>query len=218
MRGQLRVAVTGVMLAIVVSACSGDLISPEPQGLPAGAVRPDIIIHNVADDSLSADFTVTGTGGIFTLGRHAIYFPAYAICDPRVSTYGPDQWDAPCEVLTEPIRIHAEIKKQDGYQWIDFTPSLRFEPTQDPNRYVWLYMKSDEAQNTDQISRFAILWAPEIGAEGIDESLADATMRTYIWREGGILFRRIKHFTGYLVSDGRTTDPIESALVVEVTF
>lgn len=217
MRSQLKVAVAGCLLAIVASACSGDLVEPAPQGLPPGAVRPDIIIDHIADDSLSADFTVTPTGGVFTLGRHAIFFPAHAICDPRVSTYGVDQWDAPCEVLTEPIQIHAEIKKLDGYQWIDFKPSLRFAPTTDPNRYVWLYMKSDEAQDADRISKFAILWSPEIGVQGVDESLTDSTMRTYIWRAGGIVFRRIKHFTGYHVSDGRT-EVVESELVVEVTF
>lgn len=218
MRGQLKLAVAAGVLAVFASACAGELIAPAPQGLPPGAMRPDIIIDRIADDSLSADITVTPTGGVFTLGRHAIFFPAYAICDPRVSSYGLDHWDSPCEVLTEPIQIHAEIRKQDGYQWVDFTPSLRFAPTEDPNQYVWLYMKSDEAEDADVISRFAILWAPEIGAEGIDESLADSTMRTYIWRDGGILFRRIKHFTGYHVSDGRAGSAVESALVVEVTF
>ena len=37
---------------------------------------------------------------------------------------------------------------------------------------------------------------------GIDESLTDPTLKTYALRSYGMLYRRVKHFSGYQVSAG----------------
>jgi hypothetical protein len=47
-----------------------------------------------------------------------------------------------------------------------------------------------------------ILWSPAIGVPGIDESLEDPSLRTYVL--GGYAYRRIKHFSGYNVTSGRS--------------
>lgn len=219
MRRATTLTFAALALGFVTAACGRDAIAPQGGMLPVGAPSPDIIVDWMAPDSTSADITVTPTGGMFALGKHAIYFPAYSICDPATSIYGQDQWDAPCEVLTEPIQIHAELRHEDGFQRIHFSPELRFAPTTDPYQYVWLYMKSEQAQDPDELSRFAILWSPDDSTAAVDESAADPTMTTYLWRDGGVLFRRIKHFSGYQGSDGsRDTIVHADALVVEVTF
>ena len=183
-------------MIIIVAACSRDLMSPPVGSLPPGAIRPDVIVDFVADDSLSADFTVTPTGGLFKLGKHAIFFPENSICNPATSSYGPEHWDEACEPLTENVQIHAEIRKQGGRTWIDFTPALRFVPTADPNQYVWLYLKSDAAFDPQNLPELSILFSHQMGDPGINEALTDETMKTYVWAEGGVTFRRIKHFTG----------------------
>ncbi|HUF26402.1 MAG TPA: hypothetical protein VMM18_05400 [Gemmatimonadaceae bacterium] len=218
MRRASSLTFAALALGLVVAGCGRDVVAPQQALAPVGAPRPDIIIDRIADDSLSADFTVTPTGGAFVLGKHAIFFPADVICDPRTSTYGVSEWDAPCDLLTEPIQIHAEIRHQDGFQWIEFTPELRFVPTNDPFKYVWLYLKSEQAREPDMLERFAILWSPD-GVVGIDESVGDPTMATYLWRDQGIIFRRIKHFSHYQGSDGFKGDVVYTdALVVEVSF
>lgn len=184
-------------MIIIVAACSRDMMSPSMAPLPAGAIRPDIIVDFVAEDSLSADFTVTPTGGLFKLGKHAIFFPENSICNPATSSYGSDQWDAPCEPLTENVQIHAEVRKADGRTWIDFTPALRFVPTDDSNAYVWLYMKSDAAYDPANLPALSILFSHQMGDPGVDEALTDETLKTYVWAEGGVTFRRIKHFSIY---------------------
>jgi len=55
------------------------------------------------------------------------------------------------------------------------------------------------AQYNESLS---ILWSPAIGIPGIDESLEDPTQRTYV--AGGYAYRRIKHFSGYNVTSGRS--------------
>ena len=209
-----------VLLAVALAAC-GDSEVAAPEALawgriqvgraPAGIPRADIIVHHVADDSLSAEFTVTPTGGVFHLGPHAIYFPAHSICDPATSSYGPTEWDAPCAPLTAPIRFRAEIRHMDGRSWVDFSPAVRFVPTDEPANAVWLYMKTaslstDSDSALDMLRRMSVLYSPSLGDPGINEALTDPSLKTYVWLEGGVAFRRIKHFSGYNVYTGRAAE------------
>ena len=210
------------VLALLLAGCSSDQVAaPEfeatPWGgtttgrAPAGIPSADIIVHSVAGDSTSAEFTVTPTGGVFRLGPHAIYFPANAICDPSTSTYGPTEWDAPCTPLAEPIRFRAEVRHVDGRSWVDFSPAVRFVPTNDPANSVWLYMKAsalsaDPDSALRQLSRMSMLYSPAIGMPGINEAKADPSLVTYVWMEGGVAFRRVKHFSGYNIYDGLDSD------------
>ena len=216
--GLRRVSGLIALLALVLAGCGGDRLAgpgleATPWGgitvgrAPAGVPRADVIVDYMAEDSASADFTVTPSGGVFNLGPHAIYFPANAICDPATSSYGPTEWDAPCDVLTGPIRFHAEIREVDGRSYVDFTPAVRFVPTNDPANSVWLYMKTsalsaDPDSAMSVLRRMSVLYSAAIGDLGINEALNDPSLRTYVWLDGGIAFRRIKHFSGYNVYDG----------------
>src|SRR5205085_6264953 len=94
-------------------------------------------------------FTVTQSGGTFQLGPHAIYFPAGVICDPVTSGYGIGTWDAPCATLSRPVHIHAEVRKLNGAAFVDFSPELRFQPSQNPSKWVWIWMKAPIARTED---------------------------------------------------------------------
>lgn len=218
MRIRPSIALVAFTLATTSVACSEGFTAPKASPMPVGAPMPDVIVDWVAEDSLSADFTVTPTGGAFQLGPHAIYFPANSICDPARSSYGPTEWDAPCEPLTEPIQIHAEIRRTDSTSWVDFTPALRFVPTADPLQYVWIYLHLPGSNSPDvDVQGLSILWIPEPGAQGVNEALSDETQKTYFWREGEIVFRRIKHFSGYQGSALTDFEEV-SGLVGEVSF
>ena len=207
-------------MIIIVAACARDTLAPKPATMPPGAIRPDVIVNFVADDQLSADFTVTPSGGLFQLGNHAVYFPANSICDPATSGYGPDQWDAPCTPATEPIQFHAEIRQSNGRTWIDFSPAVRFVPTDDSNSYVWLYMKSAAAFDPNNLPALSILFSQQIGDPGVNEAVADPTLKTYVWAQGGVTFRRIKHFSVYnqTSDDSGALYQFVDGLVQEVSF
>lgn len=203
--GRLSAAV----LLFGTMACIDAPLAPGSSSAPEGAPNAMVVINQMAPDSTSATFTVTPTGGIFSMGPHHAYFPAYAICDPAKSTYGTTEWDKPCTPLSSAITIKAEVRVTNGTPWIYFTPNLRFVPSQYPTRWVWLYLETRQPIASTDFARFTILWFSEVGAEAIDESLTDPTLKTHIWPEVGLVYRRIKHFSGYQVHDGRASTSLD---------
>lgn len=189
----------------IVSAPQENSVAPASMMLaPAGS--PQLSLGGKADAG-DVDFTVTPNGGTFLLGNHAVVFPANSICDPSVSSYGPGTWDAPCVALQGSVTIHATIRTAKLGTWVDFSPSLRFVPSNESGQWVYIYMYTPNTKGAKDLSKFSILWAPAVGANGVNDAAADATLRTYINTQSGVAMRRIKHFTGYLTSSGRACDP-----------
>ena len=201
MRRLLRSTTIAALFGLSLGACA-DSTAPSRAALEGPAPDLKIIVNWMAPDSASAEFTVTPTGGVFQLGPHAIYFPENSICDPARSTYGVGEWDKPCVALRDPIRIRAEVRKIDGREWVDFSPSLRFVPRRDASRWVWIWMRTPAAREPDAKQLLEILWSPALGVAGIDESLDDQSLRTYVNPASGFAYRRIKHFSGYQISIG----------------
>ena len=205
---------------LVLGGCDAASTAPGKTEFPNGAPTPAIIMKYVAEDSSSADFIVTPGGGFFNLGPHGVYFPPNAICDPATTEYGVEHWDERCRTLKEGILIHAEIRYIDGRHIVDFTPALRFAPSKKQHDWVYMYMRvgpgaSGEALTKDDLN---ILWFPYLGAEGIDESIDDPTLATFIHEPTGYAVRRIKHFSGYQVHDGRATIDSTITIDAEVSF
>ena len=137
------------------------------------------------------------------LGDHQIYFPAGAICDPALSTYGPTEWDAPCQPLRSYITISATWwTDATGHPRIEFQPALRFVPTSDAAKWVTLTLKDQAASSVQPGQSLVITWRDGAG-NWVDESLTDATLTTRTDPTTSSMSRRIKHFSGYMVAAGR---------------
>ncbi|MEP6992146.1 MAG: hypothetical protein ABJA80_14530 [bacterium] len=172
---------------------------------PAG--RPQLSLSGKSATNEDVEFTVSPSGGVYFIGNNAVVFPAHSICDPATSSYGAGTWDSACEPLKGALKIHASVRTATLGTWVDFKPSLRFVPTNDSRQWVYMYMSTPRVLGATDLSKFSILFAPSIGAQGVDESVSDATVRTYVDTFGGVSMRRIKHFTGYMTSSGRSCDP-----------
>ena len=182
--------------------------APAPMSMaPQG--RPTLDLTGGSADSASVDFVVSGAGGVFFTGNHAVVFPAQSVCDPATSSYGPQTWDQPCTPLQTPLKVRAEVRRKDGTTWVDFKPSLRFVPSTNSSKWVWIVMYSPEAIGSTDLSPFNILWAESIGGKTVDEVPTDASLRTYVDSWQGISIRRIKHFSGYALAGGRSCNPGE---------
>jgi hypothetical protein len=199
-RPSLRHLPAAALLALA-AACADEPAGPAPMGVPEAAPLADVVIETMTKDSTSASFTLTPSGGVFRMGPHYVYFPANSVCDPS-SSYGVTEWDKPCRPLTAPIRFTAQVYKSGKAQWVYFTPNIRFVPTTNQSGWVWLYMKVDAGRRGLDPSRYSLLWYSAPGAAPIDESVTDPTLRTLVWPEESLIFRRIKHFSGYQVHDG----------------
>lgn len=191
-------------VASLLAACGSErAVAPAVEQAPSD-VMADVIIEHVSPDRRSAQFSVTPSGGWFTLGQHAVFFPPNVICDPGQSDYGPESWDAPCATARRPIRIHATIVDDAHQSSIRFSPDLRFAPSANQARWVWLFMRVPRNERSEILAQYRILWSPRGNQPAVDESLQDPTLRTFYSRSQQRVFRRIKHFSGYQVSDGRS--------------
>lgn len=209
MRRNYWVVVASAIVMAVLAGCRDTVVAPTaaPSAAPtttmlAPVEHPSLSLSGKNVQNGSSDFTVGPWGGVFYVGNHALVFPAHSICNPATSTYGPGEWDKSCEALNKPLRIHAEVRTINGQSAVDFTPEIRFVPSANPARWVWIFMHTPDAQGAQDVSRFNILFAPSLGATPENDAASDATMRTYVDTRSGISFRRIKHFTGYIVSSG----------------
>jgi hypothetical protein len=220
MRRNSRIAAAPLILLATLAGCRDGVVSPATPPLEAPSAsapapmrlapqgRPRLNLSGELPDSAAADFTVGPNGGVFFAGNHAVVFPAQSVCDPATSSYGPSTWDQPCTLLQTSLKVHAEVRRQNGQISIDFTPSLRFAPSSSASRWVWIVMYTPDAIGASaDLSQFNILWAKSLGGATVDESQSDSTLRTYVDTFQGLSLRRIKHFSGYTIDSGRKCDP-----------
>ncbi len=187
-------------LVLFASACSSDA-AIAPAGarsvvapLFAGANIPSKIL--MYRDTVVVEFAVGPNGGTADIGNHAITFPAATVCDPSVSTYGPTEWQAPCQVIDAPVTITATSWiDANGHPRIDFTPALRFTANTEGMLPV-LYLRDADAVLQDWSS---IVYCVLPASGCVNESLTDATLTTYRDSVTGFLYRFIRHFSGYNV-------------------
>lgn len=188
-------AVFAAPLLSALIACSDGVVAPPPT-----AAAP-LIVPLIERES-TALLLVTPSGGEYQLGRHAISIPAGSICDPRTSGYGPELWDAPCDPIRRPMLIRVSIADVDGFHVMRYAPQLRFVPTDDPARYVRLFMHTGAISLPQAADQLRIFYLAEPDGTPVDESLTDPTQRTFLDLERGLAYRRIKHFSAFAIRSG----------------
>ena len=201
-------------MALLVGCQDQSVVAPgSASAAPAPAMLaplagPQLSLNRGSPDNTTEEFTLGPSGGVFFTGNNAVVFPANSVCDPAKSSYGPGTWDSPCVELKSTIRVRAVVRTEKGRSWVDFSPALRFVPSTNPSRWVWMYMNAPAAVGARDLARFNILYAASIGGSVVDESSSDATLRTYVNTTEGTVHRRIKHFSGYTSSGGFACDPL----------
>jgi hypothetical protein len=156
----------------------------------------------------TVDFVIPANGGtIDLLGAYTLTFPAGAVCDPNAENtqtgYANQDWDADCTPATEDIPVRAVLKYSDGKLYADFQRSLRFVPSREVT--IGTNVMSGQVQWQNQIGDkdgWTIQYAPGIDADGVNDAWYDHSVRTVIIGSTGKIFRRIKHFSGYVIWTG----------------
>jgi hypothetical protein len=188
--------------ALFLSACSADK-STAPAAKVAATPEASMFVPSDAAKSLIG--VVDGTYAVvvdptrnnsFNLGPNHLDIPANSICNLVLSGYGADYWDRPCQPQRARVVLTVIIKNASSDNpSIDFYPAMRFNPT----KTVQLFMYAPHVSVNDA-KNWQMLYCPDLGG-CFDESVNDASLQTKIDYRNNVLFRRVKHFSGYTVAE-----------------
>jgi hypothetical protein len=213
MRYRTYCRLTLTALVALTAACSD---TPTASRAPAAAWsapsldRAQVSTITIDHDTVWARFEYQPkSGGTYQIGEHGVIFPKRSICDPLTSSYGPTEWDAPCEPARQKIMITAKAWVDSlGHPRVDFSPALRFVPSDNTDNWVVLFLRDRSATFEELAPRLTIFWSPSPEEPAVDESITDPTLQTFTHRQGYV-YRRVKHFSGYLVATRTETTEAE---------
>jgi hypothetical protein len=164
----------------------------------------------------SSDFTVTSRGGSFSVnGLFNVNFPENSVCNPARSTYGNTEWDKACSILrgSESIKVTAKLRLMSTGVAVDFSPELRFSPSTEVTISTDIFapvITSNSAyflKNPNALSFLAISFSPKLGGASVADYVTDPSLITQVYLKSGLVRRRIKHFSGYLIAGGQPCEP-----------
>jgi len=191
--------------SLLLAGCAGDATSPtaaQPKTLSAMRTSPFVptdaqrALVGVADGTYT--FTIDPSQDqSLSLGASHLDIPANAVCDLATSSYGVGTWNDACSHQTESFTITAVVRNAaTDHPSVEFQPALRFDPSANVNLYLYV---TDQAtlDNTK-----VMYYCNESGC--MDEAEVDADLRSNVDVENKVVFRRIKHFSGYVVAEFST--------------
>ena len=195
---------------ILLGACASEVTAPAatearaPQTasmfVPSASAKA---LVGVADGTYTVTFDPTQNQA-FYLGPNHLSMPAYSICNLVTSGYGADYWNRSCSPQTLPVTLTVIIKNAAGtHPMVSFLPAMRFNPT----KSVQLFMYAPRVSINDA-KNWSLIYCPDSGS-CLDESKADASLTTSIDYTNNVLFRRVKHFSGYTVAERDSTGAIQ---------
>jgi hypothetical protein len=202
-----------ILAGIAMAAAFGcrDIAVPSAATPASSGISASLIpVSNGNSGTVSCTVNPNQASTCSVLGLFVVNFPAHSVCALN-SSYGPTHWYDPCSTITAPLTVTATVQNTHGRIWVDFSPSIRFVPSNNPNLWVTI---SDMTHAAYVIahggnSTLGILWATSIGAVPQVDWSGDPTLAPVFNRHTGLIWRRILHFTGYNVITGDECDPTD---------
>jgi hypothetical protein len=216
MRSYIRFTMATAAFAGLAACADSGPSAPVTRGVtPANAPALDLSTRSWWGYR-TATFTITSAGGTFDIGGgfYTLTIPANAVCSLS-SSYGPGTWDSPCTTLGpgESIAITATYGFSNANPVVDFSPELRFNPTSQVTLSTTLYasvltaFSSYFRNNPSALAFFGMYYVPSLGSSIVTDAATDPSLVTHVNLTTGIVWRRIKHFSGYSVATGLACDP-----------
>jgi hypothetical protein len=188
----------GTSLSLV--ACAGDATAPK--AVPTTSqLRTSPFVPTTAQKALvgveDGNYTFTidpSQDQSLSLGASHIDIPANAVCDLATSSYGAAFWNDECTPETQPVTITAVVKNAaTDHPSVEFEPAMRFNPHTNVNLY--LHVTDQATLDNSKVMKYC-------NASGcIDEAVNDADLVSNVDVANKVVFRRIKHFSGYVVTN-----------------
>jgi hypothetical protein len=227
---QFRIVAAALLGGIVLasSACSVDSLDRTTATSPlvptlsvsraSGTGSVGVFGSSIPDMSKDGTYTVIldpNVANTLAMASNTLVIPASSVCALGTSGYGATLWDAPCVPEVRPVQLTVTVNSNSGAgASIDFSPALRFSPlnkvmltlaapsvsVQDAKNWVILYCPTSTSTTSGSGSGGS--GGGKDGNKCVNESLTDKDLQTFINYDAKQLFRRIKHFSLYAVSDG----------------
>jgi len=188
--------------SLLLAGCSGDATSPsaaQPKSLSALRTSPFVptgaqrALVGVSDGTYTFQIDPTQAQSL-QFGASHLDIPANAVCDLATSSYGVGTWNDACAAQTDTFTITAVVKDAaTDHPSVEFQPALRFNPQSNVNLY--LYVTDQATLDNSKVLKYC----NETGC--VDESLTDPDLISNVDVENKVVFRRIKHFSGYVVAE-----------------
>ena len=188
--------------SLLLAGCSGDATSPsaaQPKSLSALRTSPFVptgaqrALVGVSDGSYTFQIDPTQAQSL-QFGASHLDIPANAVCDLATSSYGVGTWNDACAAQTDTFTITAVVKDAaTDHPSVEFQPALRFN--QQTNVNLYLYVTDQATLDNSKVLKYC----NETGC--VDESLTDPDLISNVDVDNKVVFRRIKHFSGYVVAE-----------------
>lgn len=193
--------------AVLLGACTSEVTAPKPAQhvneaksmfAPSAAAKALI---GIADGTYSVTIDPT-INQQFNLGPNYLSLPANSVCNLLTSGYGASYWDAACTPETNKLTLTVIIRNATSANpSLDFSPAMRFNPATS----VQLFIYAPKVNPADG-KKWMMKYCPD-GSNCFDESATDASLASNIDYTNNVLFRRVKHFSGYTVAERDSTTP-----------
>jgi hypothetical protein len=217
MRESFRFLAAGLSL-LILAGCSETATSPSATPTrQLSASGPAFDYNSVGSSgSQTTTFTVTSSGGSFSVnGLFNVNFPANSVCNPTRSTYGSTEWDKPCSTLLpgESVTIQARLSLTSAGMAVDFSPELRFNPNTTVTISTDIFSSTIRNNrdyflaNPSSLGFLSVSYSPTLGGPVINDFAFDSSLQTHVGLTSGRIWRRIKHFSGYMIGNGEPCDP-----------
>jgi hypothetical protein len=194
--------------AMLLGACRSEVTSPPTSSATATPERVSSFVPTAANKALfgviEGTYTITvdpTRDQSLELGPNHLEIPANSVCNLLTSGYGERYWNKSCSPQTQPVTITVIVKgAATDHPKIDFFPAMRFNPSKD----VQLFMYVPDANQSNESN-----WVMQYCATGswtcVDESNSDSSLQSHVDKKANVVFRRIKHFSGYVVAEFSTS-------------
>lgn len=200
-RARASLFTTLAAAGVLLTACAGEPTAPTALGESAAVSGMSPLSPVDASAALigTRDGTYTFTvdprkDQRLQMGFSALDIPAGAICRLSDSGYGAAYWNESCRSESRTMTITATVRNaRSDHPRIDFEPALRFNP----EKRVQLYMFVDKRSKS---ADWTILYcSTRDAASCVNEAKADPSLEARVL--GMLVTRRIKHFSGYVVTN-----------------
>ena len=180
--------------AIGLTACARDATAPLSSAADANKA-----LLGATDQTYTFIVNPKAESPRLYFGASYIVIPANSICAIGVSTYGSQTWKDSCNPETLPVTIKATVHNAaTNNPSVDFEPAMRFNPAV---ALPTLLFSVTNAATLSNMSVVKYCSSALLTTTCTDESLTDAALATTVDKSNNIVWRKIRHFSGYTVAE-----------------